>query len=154
MRTQLFALLFVAACGGSEPAPVEADAPAADAPAAEAKAERVPDGAKVFFVELADGAKLKSPFHVKMGVEGMEVEAAGTINVNMRRHHILIGHPAGIVGGEAVPKDDTHIHYGDGRTETDLELAPGEYTLTLQFADGSHLSYGPKMSSTVKVTVE
>jgi hypothetical protein len=34
-----------------------------------------------------------------------------------------------------------------------MELAPGEHTLTLQFADGAHMSYGPTLASTIKVKV-
>jgi hypothetical protein len=53
-----------------------------------------------------------------------------------------------------VGADATHIHFGKGQEETELELEPGEYTLTLQFADGFHRSYGEKMSTTIKITVE
>ena len=40
------------------------------------------------------------------------------------------------------------------RTETELELPPGEHTLRLQFANGAHLSYGEKMSATITVKVQ
>ncbi len=159
-RPILTLLLLLAACdGGDKPADPKPEAPAEAAPEAEPEAvpaadARVPEGAKVMFVEPADGATLKSPFKVVFGVEGMEVEAAGEVHANKGHHHILIGHPDGVADGTTVPKDDTHIHYGDGSTETELTLDPGEYTLTLQFADGAHSSYGPKMASTIKVVVE
>ena len=53
-----------------------------------------------------------------------------------------------------MPTDDTHIHFGKGQTETELKLAPGKHTLTMQFADGAHRSYGPDLSSTISVTVK
>ena len=53
-----------------------------------------------------------------------------------------------------MPQNETNIHFGAGETETQLDLEPGEYTLTMQFADGFHQSYGEQMSTTIKVTVE
>lgn len=109
--------------------------------------------AKVFFIEPKDHAVLTSPVHVKMGAEGIKVEAAGEIKSGSGHHHLIInGGP--IPEGEVVPKDDTHLHFGKGQTETDLELEPGDYTLTLQFADGAHKSYGPKLASTIHITVK
>ena len=68
-------------------------------------------------------------------------------------HHHLIVDGQGVPAGEAVPKDDTHIHFGQGQTEHTLELSPGKHTLTLQFADGLHRSYGPALSTTITVEV-
>ena len=42
---------------------------------------------------------------------------------------------------------------GKGQTEIEVTLPPGTYKLTAQFANGAHLSYGPAMSQTIKVTV-
>ena len=112
-----------------------------------------PEGASVFFVNLIDGEIVTSPFKVKMGVEGINVHPAGELIEGTGHHHILINEgptPA----GTAVPADDTHIHFGGGQTETDLDLAPGVYTITLQFADGLHRSYGEGMSVSIEVEVE
>ena len=92
-------------------------------------------GDHVSFLEPADGATVKSPITVKMGAEGMTVEKAGEARAGHGHHHILVGHPDGIAVGQVVPKDATHIHYGDGSSETQLELAPGQHTLTLQLAE-------------------
>jgi len=35
-----------------------------------------------------------------------------------------------------------------------VAVPAGEHTLTLQLADGAHLSYGPAMATTIKVTVK
>jgi len=112
----------------------------------------VPDGAKVMFVGIADGAEVKSPVKVQMGVEGMTVKPAGTMEAGTGHHHIIVD-DKGVEKGTAVPADDTHIHFGKGQTETELTLAPGKHTLTLQFADGAHRSYGPKLSTTITITV-
>lgn len=107
----------------------------------------------MFFVEPKDGAVVKSPVNVKFGLEGMEVRPAGELVEKTGHHHLIIG-PAGIPAGTQVPKDETHIHYGKGQLQDNVELKPGKYQLTLQFADGNHVSYGEPMSSTINITVE
>lgn len=162
MRSSLLlSLTFLFACAGSEPAstppaeapPTTSTPPAAEAPAAEPPAvEAPPEGAAIKFVEPADGATVTSPVKVVMGVDGMQVQPAGALASGTGHHHIIVDGEAPAVG-EVVPKDATHIHFGDGSTETSLELSPGEHTLTLQFADGMHRSYGPALSATIKVNV-
>lgn len=148
-------LWMVLACGGAEeaahaPEPVTEAAPvpeAAPAPEAEAAARRV------FFVSPKDGETVTSPVKIVMGIEGMEVRAAGELVENTGHHHVIVG-PAGIPEGTTVPKDETHIHFGQGQTEAEIELPAGSHTLTLQFADGNHVSYGTPMAATITVTVE
>ena len=82
----------------------------------------------------------------------MEVEPAGELAKNKGHHHILINHDPS-AKGEVVAADSTHIHFGKGQMETELDLAPGSYKLTLQFADGFHRSYGPKMSTSINIVV-
>lgn len=113
----------------------------------------VPENAKVYFANLKDGQKVKSPVKVEFGLEGMEVEPAGELHEGMGHHHIIINGSA-LERGVAVPADSVNIHYGAGQTETELELPKGEHSLTMQFADGYHQSYGPQMSATIKITVE
>ena len=106
----------------------------------------------VFFKNIQNGAILSSPFLVEMGVEGMEVEAAGEINDLKGHHHIIINSDF-ISDGDIVPANAQHIHFGLGQIETTLDLEEGNYSLTLQFADGMHQSYGEAMSKTINVTV-
>lgn len=113
----------------------------------------VPEGAKVFFANLNDGDTVSSPFNVQFGIEGMEVEAAGEANEGKGHHHIIINGTA-IMEGEIVPADSLNIHFGKGQTETDLTLEPGSYSLTMQFADGYHRSYGEQLSATIQVSVK
>lgn len=108
---------------------------------------------KVFFKNIHDGQILTSPFLVKMGVEGMEVEKSGEVNENKGHHHIIINSTF-IRNDEIIPVDQQHIHYGDGQTEAILNLEKGNYTLTLQFADGLHQSYGKKMSKTISISIQ
>ncbi len=107
----------------------------------------------VYFENLEDGQEVGTSVLVKMGVSGMEIKPAGEVEKGFGHHHIIID-GSSVALGEMVPADKTHIHFGKGQTETTLELAPGEHTLTLQFANGVHQSFGPDWSKTITVTVK
>jgi Domain of unknown function (DUF4399) len=108
----------------------------------------------VWWMEPQNGATVGQTFKAKFGVKGMDVEpAAAGQNTGKGHHHVLVNQmskPA----GEIIPFDDKHIHFGAGQTEVDLKLPPGKYKLTMQFADGFHLSYGKDMAATIEVTVK
>jgi len=114
----------------------------------------IPDGAKVFFVNLKNGQKIKSPFKVQMGVSGIGLDSAGIIRPASGHHHILIDAGDSLTAGIVVPKDSTHLHFGNAQKEAELKLTPGEHKLTLQYADGIHRSYGGKLAASVTVTVQ
>ena len=114
--------------------------------------EAVPEDG-VYFKNINDGDTVSSPLKVEMGVRGMEVEAAGKVNDKKGHHHLIID-KGFIASGEVIPADEQHLHYGKGQVEATVELSPGEHTLTLQFANGMHLSYGEKFSKTIKITVK
>jgi Domain of unknown function (DUF4399) len=110
-------------------------------------------GPQVRFVSPENGAAVSSPVHVVMDAQDFTVEAAGEIKEGAGHLHIMVDAPC-LPAGEIVPKDDTHLHYGDGSTEAHLELAPGEHTLCLQAADGAHTALpGAAMTQTISVTV-
>lgn len=104
-------------------------------------------------LEPADGATVGTTFKVKFGVKGMEVAPAGDVVANSGHHHLLINLDS-MPAGESIPFTDKHMHFGRGQTEAEVKLAPGNYTLTAQFANGAHQSYGKGMSHSIKVTVK
>ncbi|MDH6148625.1 MULTISPECIES: DUF4399 domain-containing protein [Paraburkholderia] len=113
----------------------------------------VAQAAGVTFVQPADGATVTNPVHVVFGLDGMKIAPAGTLTDGTGHHHLLIdGKP--LPKGEVIPATDKSLHFGKGQTETDLTLPPGDHTLTLQFGDGAHRSYGPEMSKTITVHVK
>jgi len=114
----------------------------------------VPEGAKVMFKNLKQGASVQSPFKVEMGVDMIRVDTAGPVVAGSGHHHIIIDGPDSLAAGEMVPKDSTHLHFGKGQTETELTLSPGKHKLTLQFADGLHRSYGGRLASTITIMVK
>lgn len=121
---------------------------------ANGEAKAAPEEAGVHFVFPQEGAKIFAKSSVRFGVKGMTVTPAGQhIEDATRGHHHLIVDGAPIAQGQPVPFDDKHMHFGKGQTETEITLAPGTHTLTLQFANGAHLSYGPALSKTIRVEV-
>ena len=114
----------------------------------------VPAGAKVFFKNLKSGETVTSPVKVEMGVEGMKLDTAGPVIAGVGHHHILVDAGDSVSAGQMIPKDSTHLHFGKAQSSASVPLQPGKHTLTLQFADGLHRSYGSQMASTVTITVK
>lgn len=107
----------------------------------------------VSFTAPMDGAVVTSPFDVKFAVSGMEVRPAGDLTPDTGHHHLLINNGP-IARDVVIPMDDSHLHYGKGQTNATITLPPGKYALTMQFANGTHQSYGPAMSKTIHITVK
>ncbi len=129
-------------------------AAAADTAQADTGRTPAPPGAKVFIIEPKDGATVKSPVTVKFGIEGMEIAPAGADKPNTGHHHLLIDTALPDLA-EAIPKDETHIHYGKGQTEATIELKPGKHTLQLLLGDKNHIPHDPPVKSdVVTITVE
>ena len=116
--------------------------------------QEITEGQRVFFANLEDGQVVTSPLTVEFGVEGMVVEPAGEVKENSGHHHLLIDHDFTPAGEVVPPADSTQLHFGKGQLSTEIILAPGEHKLTLQFANGVHMSYGEKMSATINISVE
>jgi hypothetical protein len=109
---------------------------------------------RVYFKNLKNGAAVPTTFKVEFGVDGLRLRPAGEdpLDHTSGHHHLLIdGRP--VPPGQLVPFDDKDLHFGKGQTEAQVTLPPGRHTLTLQFADGAHRSYGPRWSATITVNV-
>ena len=108
---------------------------------------------RVRFTEPADGATAASPVKVVMAAENFTVEPAGDIHEGAGHLHIMVDTPC-LPPGEVIPRDEQHLHYGDGSTEAAVELTPGTHTLCLQAADGAHIALaGDGMTHTITVNV-
>ncbi|MDA7948819.1 MAG: DUF4399 domain-containing protein [Hyphomicrobiaceae bacterium] len=115
---------------------------------------KAPEGAKVYFIEPADGATVSSPVSVKFGLSGMGVAPAGTEKKNTGHHHLLINQKLEDYNAP-IPADEKHIHFGGGQTETKVELKPGTYKLQLILGDLNHIPHDkPVESEAITVTVK
>lgn len=108
---------------------------------------------KVFFKWPKDGSTVASPVFIDMGIEGMIVEPAGVVKDGYGHHHILINQSYW-PEGQVIPTSDSTLHYGLGQSDASIELDPGKYIISLQFADGVHVSYGESMSHSIEINVE
>lgn len=154
IMTALFSITLVAACGqdAPEPAAVEA-APEEPAAATLPRTDSV-SGARVFFISPSDGDTVTNPIKVVFGIEGMTVVAAGDDTPHSGHHHLLID--TGLPElGLPIPSDAQHVHFGDGRTETEITLEPGEHTLQMLLGDHLHIPHDPPLiSSKIIIQVE
>lgn len=118
---------------------------AADAPAL--PITKAPAGAEVYIVSPQDGATVSQTFTVRFGLKGMGVAPAGVTHENTGHHHLLVDVKVLPVAGQPIPKDEQHLHFGGGQTETTLKLAPGTHTLQLELGDANHIPFDPPLVS-------
>ena len=109
----------------------------------------------VYWIAPKDGATVGQEFDVKMGVIGYELAPASEgLQEGTGHHHIVVDQAGGDVDkGTEIPFDATHLHYGKAQKDATIKLEPGTHTLTLQFANAKHMSYGKKFAKTITVTV-
>ena len=112
--------------------------------------------AKAYFVNLKNGDTVSNPIKITFGISGMKIAPAGTNEPNTGHFHLLID--TQLTAEEkkfAIVKDDKHLHFGKGQTETTLTLTPGKHTLQIVMADGNHVLHNPPvMSDVITVNVK
>ncbi|HXW29760.1 MAG TPA: DUF4399 domain-containing protein, partial [Xanthobacteraceae bacterium] len=113
-----------------------------------------PANAKVFFVNLKDGATLPPKARIEFGVANMQIAPAGEAKPNSGHFHLLIDAELPPLDAP-IPSDFNHLHFGQGQTYVELELAPGDHTLQLLLGDHEHMPHDPPVvSEVVHVRVE
>ena len=113
-----------------------------------------PADARVYIVSPSHGEIVSSPVKVIFGLSGMGVAPAGTQKDKTGHHHLLIDTAVPDLN-RPIPTDDRHKHFGGGQTEVSIELAPGNHTLQLLFADFAHIPHNPPvMSEQITITVK
>jgi hypothetical protein len=113
-----------------------------------------PEGARVYFIGIADGDTVASPVLVRFGLSDMGVAPAGIDKDKTGHHHLLVDTDLGDPG-LPIPSDDQHRHFGGGQTEAAFDLPPGTHTLQLVLADYRHIPHDPPvLSEKITITVE
>lgn len=111
-------------------------------------------GSKVYLIEPKDGAEVGSPVKVVFGLAGMGVAPAGTNKEGTGHHHLLIDDPQ-LVMTQPLPATEQVKHFGNGQTETTVELKPGKHTLQLLLGDWKHQPHSPPLlSEKITITVK
>jgi hypothetical protein len=152
----VFALIAVA-CGGGSPES-KAEAPGA-APAADHSAHT--GGGKVFFMEPANGATVKSPVRLVFGSETVTIAPVppgeiteAQVRPNTAHYHLGLDTDC-LPVGTVIPKANPWVHFGDGKNVIDMQLPPGMHKLVLQAGDDRHATMtGLCETITVNVTGE
>lgn len=151
----LTAALCLAACD-KQSAEHTAVHPAAEPVANMATLERTPspDGARVFFISPTDGDTVSSPVRIEFGIEGMSVTKAGDNQPNSGHHHLVIDADLPEMA-MPIPANANYVHFGDGRTATEIALEPGQHSLRLLLGDHRHIPHDPPVhSDSITITVE
>ena len=113
---------------------------------------------RVFFVDLKEGAMVTSPVHMKFGSEGIEIAAVPPGDVTTARpgighYHIGVGVSCLPTGKNIVKGTPSWVHFGDGKSEIDMQLTPGRHKLALQIGDDLHNTVAG-FCATINVTVK
>ena len=93
---------------------------------------------EVYFVNLQDGEKVRSPFRVLFGLTRIGIAPAGVDLPSTGHHHLLINTPLPSDLNKPIPFSDKYRHFGAGQTEATIDLPPGSHSLQLVFADSQH----------------
>ena len=114
--------------------------------------------ARVFFVEPKAGAIVSSPVHMKFGSEGIEIGAVPPGDVTTARpgiahYHVGVGVSCLAAGKTIIKGTPSWVHFGDGKSEIDMQLTPGRHRLALQLGDDLHNTL-PYTCSMITVTVK
>ena len=114
--------------------------------------------ARVFFVEPKNGATVTSPAHLKFGSQGIQIAAVPQGEVTKTRpgvghYHVGIDEACLTPGKTIVKGTPSWVHFGDGKSEIDMQLTPGKHKLSLQIGDDLHNTM-PGFCSTITVTAK
>ncbi len=112
-----------------------------------------PKDAEVYFISPRDGEKIVGEVTVKFGLRGMGVAPAGIQMPDTGHHHLLINLATLPNLNQPLIKDEKHLHFGNGQTETTLKLKSGKHTLQLLLGDALHQPHAPPIISK-KITIE
>ena len=105
-------------------------------------APAAPSQPRVLFLEPQEGATVKSPVHLKFGIENYQVAAVppGTVETaraGMGHYHVAVDSEC-LAAGTTIEKAAPWVHFGDGKADIDMQLPPGRHKLTLQLGDDLH----------------
>ena len=113
-----------------------------------------PAEAKLYIIAPPSGEPVSGPVTVPVGPPGVGVPPAG-VGAPTPGHQQLANDAPVPPFDAPLPKDDNHVHFGGGQTETSVALAPGKHTLQLVLADKDHVPHEPPLvSEPITITVK
>ena len=114
--------------------------------------------ARVFFVEPKNNATVTSPAHLKFGAEGIQISPVPpgdltTTRPGVGHYHVGIDQECLAPTKTIVKGTPSWVHFGDGKSEIDMQLTPGKHKLALQIGDDLHNTM-PGLCQVITVTVK
>ena len=114
--------------------------------------------ARVFFVEPKNNATVTSPAHLKFGSEGIQISPVPpgdltTTRPGVGHYHVGIDQDCLAPAKTIVKGTPSWVHFGDGKSEIDMQLTPGKHKLALQICDDLHNTM-PGLCSVITVNVK
>jgi len=150
----LMVLSLAIACGGGGDGSMEETAEPEHEAMEEPAAEESSGGPTIFYITPEAGATVTSPVTFEFGIEGLELAPKLTYEPGTGHHHIGITDQC-VPAGEAIPEADPWVHMGDASKTIDMQLPPGEHTLTIQLGNGDHEAFeDPGLCKSITITVE
>ena len=134
---------FAVACGGGDAPMSGGDAMDNDAMESEQAASEPMADPRVFFVAPTDGVELPADLGVsfEFGTENFEIspvpEEVESSRAGIGHYHLGVDAEC-LPVGEVIPKADPWVHFGDGSSTIDMQLAPGPHTFSVQMGDDEH----------------
>jgi len=98
------------------------------------------------------GATVAGPVTIEVSASGVEIAGAGDLVEGAAHYHAFVDQDP-VAEGEVVPsEEDAIIHFAAGTQE--LELEPGEHTVTVVLGSNDHIRLAGVPAATVTFTVE
>lgn len=156
--TLLVALIMLSSCTKSPDSTVsdkhESNDTAAAPVAAAEHAASTHDSPYVYFVIPQDNASVTNPVRVLFGLDGMGVAPAGVRKDGTGHHHLLIDVDELPPLDLPLPSTANILHFGNGQTQTFIELPPGKHTLQLLLGNFAHVPHAkPLLSDKITINV-
>ena len=112
---------------------------------------------RIFFVEPKNNATVKSPVHLKFGIENYKIAAVPEGDVKTARpgvghYHVGVDQDCLKPGATIVKGTPQWVHFGKGDSDIDMQLTPGKHKLALQLGDDLHNTV-PGLCATITVNV-
>ena len=99
---------------------------------------------RVYFAQPKNGDTIKTMSTFKFANDGVTIAAVpqGTITpeqvrAGMTHYHLGVDTDC-LPAGQVIPKADPWIHFGDGKSEIEMQLKPGQHKLVVQSGDDMH----------------
>ncbi|MCU7837668.1 MAG: DUF4399 domain-containing protein [gamma proteobacterium symbiont of Taylorina sp.] len=117
-------------------------------------AHGVAESSSTFIITPINNAIVTNPVTIKFGIKGFLIAPAGINKHKAGHYHLLLDAKKAISMDDPIPRDQQHIHFDQGETETTLKISPGKHILQLVVGDEEHEPFKELISKKIIIIVE